>query len=59
MSTLTRTRCERQGSDGGLRTPLQPLADEQKEALQRIVTALKEEVSTVIQTCHPHGGPSF
>lgn len=32
---------------GGLRTPLQPLDDEQKQALKQIVTALKEEVKSV------------
>jgi 4-hydroxy-tetrahydrodipicolinate synthase len=32
---------------GGLRTPLQPLDDGQKQALQRILTALKEEVKAV------------
>jgi 4-hydroxy-tetrahydrodipicolinate synthase len=32
---------------GGLRTPLQPLDDEQKQALKQIVAALKEEVKMV------------
>lgn len=32
---------------GGLRSPLQPLDDEQKQALLQIVTALKEEVGAV------------
>ncbi|SAK92511.1 dihydrodipicolinate synthetase [Caballeronia calidae] len=40
--------CELAGlRTGGLRTPLQPLDDEQKQALKQIVTALKEEVKSV------------
>lgn len=32
---------------GGLRTPLQPLDDEQKQALKQIVEALRKEVKSV------------
>ncbi len=40
--------CEFAGlKTGGLRSPLQPLNEEQKQNLQRIVSALKEEVKSV------------